>query len=533
MTWRLLAATGLGAAALACAIGLLATSAWLISRAAQHPPVLYLMVAIVAVRAFGLGRGVLRYAERLVSHDAALRVLARARVAVYDRLVTLTPGGLVPERRPQRVGELLELVVSGVEGELDRWLRAVLPMASAAIAAGAAVALEWWLLPPAGLILLGALVLGGLAAPWLAGWACATAGRRAAQTRDELSALTVETLRGLPELVACGAAPARLRTLAELDGTLAEAAGRAAWTAGLGSALTGSACAAAVLGALLTGVQAVRVDRLEVVLLGVVVLVPLAAFEPLGALSAAAQQLMRSRQSTDRVRAVLEAPDPVPDPPQPRPVPVGRGLAVRGLSTCWPGGERITFADFELPAGRRLAILGPSGAGKSTLAAVLLRFLAYDGSVTLGGVELRDLAGDDVRKVIGLCAQDCHLFGSTIAENVRLARPDATDAEIAGVLARAGLTGRAACLDTRVGEHGAAVSGGERRRIALARALLADVPVLILDEPDAHLDDATADAVLSDLLTAAGDRSVLLITHRAEFPGAHPILRHVDQVITL
>ncbi|MCW2915323.1 MAG: transporter, CydDC cysteine exporter (CydDC-E) family, permease/ATP-binding protein CydC [Actinomycetia bacterium] len=597
--WRRLTGTrfGLailaGAGALACSIGLMATSAWLISRAAQHPPVLYLMVAIVSVRAFGLGRGVLRYAERLISHDAALRLLAPVRVRVYERLAVLAPAGLHNARpvgahvdagggaprsrafavptstrpavggragvvtantaeqttRGWRNGQLLELVVRSVDGVMDRWLRAIVPMVSAAMAAGAAVALEWWLLPSAGAIMLAALLAGGIAAPWVAQRAAAAAERRAAGARAEMSALTVETLRGLPELVAYDAMPGRLATLRGLDQTLSRAAGVSAWTAGLGSALSSLACGVSVLGALGTGVPAVREGRLDGLLLAVIVLLPLAAFEPISTLSAAAQQLLRSRENVARLQAVLDVSDPVIEPPEPRPLPPSvitqasrqrsrdHVVSLRGVSTRWPGGEPITLPDLDLFPGRRLAILGRSGAGKSTLAAVLSRFLEYEGSVTLGGVELREMAGDDVRKVIGLCAQDPYLFDTTVAENVRLARPGSTDGEVAAVLCRAGLGGWLTALpdglNTRVGEHGAAVSGGERQRIALARALLADFPILILDEPDAHLDAATADEVLAGLLDAAGDRTVLLITHRAAFPGAHPILRHVDEVLTL
>ncbi|WP_460365439.1 ATP-binding cassette domain-containing protein, partial [Actinocorallia lasiicapitis] len=186
--------------------------------------------------------------------------------------------------------------------------------------------------------------------------------------------------------------------------------------------------------------------------------------------------------------------------------------------------------DLELPPGRKVALFGASGSGKTSLAAALVRFADYGGSATLGGTELRDLDDDAVRRVIGLCAQDAHLFDTTIAENVRLAKPDASDEQIAEVLHRAGLD---LGQDRRVGEHGATVSGGERQRIALARALLAGFPVLILDEPDAHLDEDTADRLLADLLQAAGDRTVLLITHRPGVPGADPVLRHVDEVVTV
>ncbi|MEU5881962.1 thiol reductant ABC exporter subunit CydC [Spirillospora sp. NPDC047279] len=521
---RLGLAASAGAAALVCGVGLMATSAWLISRASHHPPVLYLMVAIVAVRAFGLGRGVLRYAERVVAHDAALRLLARTRVRIFVRLAELAPA-----TRPGSLGA----VVGNAEGVADRWLRGVLPMVAAGIAAATAVVLEWWILPAAGAVLLGAVLAGGVLAPVVAWRGARRAEARGAEGRAALSARTAETLDGLPELVAYGALPGRLEQLRRADAAVVAAAGRSAWTAGLGAGLTTLAGGSAVLGALAAGVPAVRDGRLDAVLLAVIVLTPLAAFEALGALSEAAQRLLRAREDAAHVREVLDAPVPSTEPAEARPLPDGHRLTVRGLRARWPGAadDSLVAPDLDLAPGRRVVVMGRSGSGKSTLAAVLARFLDYRGSVTLGGTELRDLAADDVRSVIGLCGQDAHLFDTTVAENVRLARPEASDDEVADALRRAG-AGHLG-LGVRVGEHGTAVSGGERQRIALARALLADVRILVLDEPDAHLDDATATTVLTDLLRAAGSRTVLLVSHRAAIPGADPVLRHVDEVVTV
>ncbi|WP_157963785.1 thiol reductant ABC exporter subunit CydC [Actinocorallia populi] len=517
----------LGAATLVCGIGLMASSGWLISRAAQQPPVLYLMVAIVSVRAFGLGRAALRYAERLVSHDAALRLLARTRVRVFERLTDLAPGRL-------GASETLGLIVSGVDGTADRWLRGRLPMIGAALAGLAAVALQLWLLPPAGLVLLAGLLVGGVAAPWLAARAARRAAVREARARDEVSALTAQTLRGLPELLAYGAAPGRLAAIRRADEELNRAAGRSAWSLGLATALTTLACCASVFGSLALAVPAARAGELDVLLVAVLVLVPLAAFEAVTALSAGAQQLLRSRAEDELLDRVLRAEPPVREPETPRDEGLaGTAITIRDLAVRWPdaAGDALGGFDLDLPPGRKVAVFGASGSGKSTLAAALLRFVEYRGSVTLGGVELRDLPADRVRGLVGLCAQDAHVFDTTVAENVRLARPGSSDAEVAAVLRRAGLADLP--LDRRVGEHGASVSGGERQRIALARALLADFPILILDEPDAHLDAGTADRVLADLLVAAGDRTVLLITHRPGVPGADPVLGLMDEVLTL
>jgi ABC-type transport system involved in cytochrome bd biosynthesis fused ATPase/permease subunit len=221
------------------------------------------------------------------------------------------------------------------------------------------------------------------------------------------------------------------------------------------------------------------------------------------------------------------------EPPAPVPLPPGPyELRIADLRTRWPDGKVVALGDADvlLPAGRRVALVGRSRVGTSALAAVLLRFLEYEGTVTLNDVQLRDLSGDDVRRVIGLCARDTRVLETTLAENVRLARAEATDDEVASALRRAGI---GLPPDALLGEQGVAVSGGERQRIALARALLADVPIVILDEPDAQLAEDVADAVVAELLAAAGDRTLLLVIHRTALPGAAPILRHVDQVLTL
>lgn len=209
--------------------------------------------------------------------------------------------------------------------------------------------------------------------------------------------------------------------------------------------------------------------------------------------------------------------------PAPLPLPTGpHDLRVAGLRARWPGGEVVTFADVDLllPAGRRVALVSCGRLGVSALAAVLLRLIDYDGSVTLGGVELRDLSGDDVRRVIGRCARDTWIEPATVAANVRSARPKATDEQVADAMRRAGLG------DPPGPAVDGSLSGTVRQRVALARALLADLPVLIVDEPD-------DDGVLAALLDAPGDRTFLLVSRREAVPGAAPILRHVDEVVAL
>lgn len=529
--WRLLLAGALGVGAAGSAVALMATSAWLISRAAQHPPVLYLMVAIVAVRFFGIARGVLRYAERLVGHDAALRGLRDLRVDVYRRLERLAPSGLPAFRS----GDLLARLVGDVDALQDLWLRIVLPYASFLVVGGGAVGLVWWLLPPAGVLLLVALAVSGGAVPWLAAHTARRRESAVAPLRGELAADAAEMLRGAPEMAVNGTLPGRLARLDVTDQKLTAAAAASARAAGAGAALAVLAGGAAVWGALGLGAPAVRAGELDGVTLAVLVLTPLALVELVVGLPAAAQNVGRVRRSLQRVAEVMAAPEPVTDPAHPVDLPAGPvTVELRGVSARWRPDAPLALHDVDLvlPPGRRIAVVGASGSGKSTLAAVLLRFLdVCAGRMVVGGVDAAAAAADDVRRVVGLCAQDAHVFDSTIRENLRLARPGASEPDLHAALAAAGLAGMVAALpdglDTFVGEHGSRLSGGERQRLALARSLLADFPVLVLDEPTEHLDADTADALTRDLLAATAGRSTVLITHRL----AH--LDQVDEVVVL
>jgi ATP-binding cassette subfamily C protein CydC len=294
------------------------------------------------------------------------------------------------------------------------------------------------------------------------------------------------------------------------------------------------AAGAAVCGALYVAVPEVRGGGLAGVLLAVVVLTPLAVHEVFAGLAPAAQEVPRLRAAAARVADVLRRPVPVAEPAAPAPLPgPPYDLTVRGLTAGWePERDVLRDVSLDVPAGSRVAITGPSGSGKTTLAMVLLRFLDYAaGQVTLGGSDLRTLASDDVRKVIGVCEQDAHVFDSTLEANLRLAKPAATTAELRSALAEARLLAWTDSLPlglaTPVGEHGARLSGGQRQRLALARVLLAGFPVVILDEPAEHLDEATAEELTRDLLAAVDGRTVLLITHRPVAPGS------VDQVLRL
>lgn len=528
---RLALALLLGSLALGSAVGLMATSGWLISRASQQPPVLYLMVAVTATRAFGIGRAVFRYAERLVSHDAVLRMLADTRVAVYRRLERLAPAGL---RRTRR-GDLLSRLVSDVDALQDYWLRWLLPAGAAVAVSAASVGFTAWLLPEAGVALAVGLLAAGAGVPLLTGAVARRAERRLAPARGVLATRVADLLTGTAELTVAGALPARTAEVRRADGMLTRIASRAATATALGDGLTALVSGLTVAATALVGAQAVADGRLGGIAMAVVVLTPLAAFEAVLGMPLAVRFRQRVRRSAERVYDVLDAPEPVQEPEQPRQAPASPfPVVVKGLAARHTGQDRDALAglDLTLAEGRRIAVVGPSGSGKTTLAQVLLRFLDADaGSYTLGGVDAGALDGDDVRRLVGLCAQDAHLFDSSVRENLLLARKDATEGELRDALKRARLLDWADSLpdglDTLVGEHGARLSGGQWQRLALARALLADFPVLVLDEPAEHLDLPTADALTADLLAATEGRTTLLITHR--LAG----LETVDEVIVL
>ena len=319
------------------------------------------------------------------------------------------------------------------------------------------------------------------------------------------------------------------------DQRLRQTAARASTSVGLASALVAVTTGSCVWAALALGTPAVRAGTLDGVLLAVVVLTPLAVFDAVSALPAAAAQLGAARSALRRVFALMDRPVPVVESPAPAPPPPPPyHLRLEEVTARWAddAADAITAVDLDLAPGRRVALVGPSGCGKTTVAALLVRFLdPARGRVTLNGVDLRELAIDDVRRVVGLVAEDAHVFDTTIEENLRVGRPAATVAQMRAALAAARLLdwvdGLPTGLKTAVGEHGDRLSGGQRRRLVLARALLADFPVLILDEPTEHLEDETAAAITADLLAATPGRTVLLITHRPHGLDA------VDEVVHL
>jgi ATP-binding cassette subfamily C protein CydC len=528
---RLAAASILGALTVVFGVGLMGSAGYLISRAAERPAVLSLMVAIVAVQFFGLGRPVARYLERIASHDLALRVLGRVRTRVYERIEPLAPVQL----EGYREGDLLSRMVADVDALQNLYLRGLQPPLVALLAGGVSVGVALGVLAPAGLALGAGLLVGALVVPALSGWLGARSGRRQAPARGQLAAELVELSRGAPELLAFGRAGAALDRIRTADARLVAVARRNAFATGVADGLNLVVTGLTVAVVLAFAVDASARGGLDKVLVAALALLALASFEAVTPLAATARELSATLAAGRRILELTGRRAAVMDPVQPCEPPVWPfALALDAVSARYPGQRRpvLERLSLRLEPGERVALTGPSGAGKTTVVNLLLRFLdPEEGQVTLGARDLRDLRLQDVRRAIALAGQDSHLFSASIRDNVRFARPDASDTAVAQALRRARIwdwiSSLPEGLDTRVGEEGRELSGGQRQRIVLARALVADAPVLVLDEPTAHLDGATATNLIRDVMSAAGDRTVLLITHRSEG------LDLVDRVISL
>ena len=509
-------AVTLGAAAIGASVGLMGTSAWLISKAALLPSIAALQVAVVGVRFFGIARGVFRYLERLVSHDVTFRLLAALRVDVFRALVPLAPARFIAERS----GDLLTRLVGDVDTLEHIFVRVIGPTAGAAVLCLLTATILGAFDGRLAVVAVSGLALAGTLVPWLAWGLGRRAGADFIAQRADLQASLVEGLRGMDDLIAFGRGPAHLERLGKLGRGLARSQMHGARASAVGSALAVLAADLTAIGVLVAAIPLVRAGQLSGVSLAVVTLVALAAFEAVATLPATAQHLSTARAAAARVFVADSEPPPVPDAADPAPVPRGTRLAVRGLSFSYPGSATpaLEGLDLDLGPGSLTALVGPSGSGKSTLAHLLLRFweIAPD-TIFIDGVDVRDLRADDVRGCFGFVAQGASVFTGTVRENLRLASPSATEADLRRALLDGGLADVVARLpqglDTWVGEQGARLSGGERQRLALARALLAPGQILVLDEPIAHLDPLEAQALMARLARMATSRAVLLITH--------------------
>jgi ATP-binding cassette, subfamily C, bacterial CydC len=474
---RLALAVTLGVFALGSALALAGVSAWLITRAWQMPPVLDLTVAVVAVRALGISRGVLGYCERLASHDTALRAAGTARTQLYRRLVD------APEETALRLhsGELVSRLGSSVDELADVLVRAVLPIAVAAVLSTAAVAVIAVISPAAAAVLAGCLLLAGVLAPWLAARAATATEESAVEHHSRRDAAAMLAMEHAPELRVGGRLDDVVAESTEQQHVWGAAVDRAAAPAAFAAAVPTLALGASVLGALIAGIS--LAPLVAPTTLAILMLLPLSAFEATTALPAAATQLTRARIA---VRRLIELTEPDP---------------TRRV--------RPVVSPVEVRPGDRLAVIGPSGCGKTTLLMAIA-------------------AGPEA----GFFAEDAHLFDTTVRDNLLVARGDATDTELSAALARVGLQpwldGLPNGLSTVLPGGAAAVSAGQRRRLLLARSLVSSFPIVLLDEPTEHLDAADGERILTDLLTPGAlfpaSRAVVVATHHLPDGISCPVL---------
>ena len=514
---RFAMSVGLGVLAVVAGAVLVGLAGYLICRAARQPPILSLTAVMVAVRVAALTRPGARYAERLSSHDLAFRALGNLRARVLARIEPLAPAGL----EGYRDGELLSRMVADVDQLQDLALRLLLPVCVAAVAATVIVGGVVLVSPATGALLGAGLAAAAVLGPLVAARVVTRSQRRQAVLRARLTADLVDALDAADELWLNGADGAAAAAVADDDRALVQVALRDARAAGAADAVGVVVAGLTTLAVLTAATAAAGRGALDPLLVAPLTLVAVGAFEAVLPLSVAARQLPGLLAAGRRVLELVDRRPEVTDPVGPAALPSDHpGVALdRVVVARGPDRRRVLDGvGLRLAPGARLVVAGPSGAGKTTLAQLLVRFLERQaGEARLGPHDLREHRQDDVRATMLLSAQEPHIFDSTIRANLLLARPRASDAELHRALAGAHLEDWVASLpdglDTVVGERGRALSGGQRQRLALARAFLADPAVLVLDEPTAHLDTATADALLDDLWREAGSRSVLLITH--------------------
>ena len=513
----MLLAVLLGVATVASNVGLLAMAAYVVSASALVIFLGALIIPVYLVRLFGVSRAGARYAERLVSHDLTFGLLAGFRTWFYARLEPLAPARLLRYRS----GDLLSRIVGDVEELQNVYLRIVAPVAVAFVTSLLTFVLLYSFGPLLALVALGFLLAAGIGVPLLVRRLVRGLGRKQLELKGELNARIVDGVQGAQDLMAFGMEEDQEYAVATLDRRLGRLQGRMAFITGLQDALGDLLMNLAMLSVLVLAIPLVSGGEVRGVYLAFLALVVLGSFEAVQPLGTAFQFLGRSIGAGERLFEIVDAEPEVSDPAKPLPLPGDHELEFDGVGFRYETGDGPALEDisFALKRGKRVAVVGPSGAGKSTLAGLMLRFWdPTSGRITLGGQDVCGYAQDGVRRLIGVVSQDTHVFNDTLRANLLLARPQATDDDLRRVLALAQLSGFVerlpGGLESPLGEQGLKLSGGERQRLSIARTLLKNAPLLVLDEPTANLDPATERDLLDAIYRATQDRATLVITHR-------------------
>lgn len=527
--WWVLLAVFLSFATVGASVGLMAMSAYLISKAALATEVSQLTLALTGVRLFAISRAAFRYAERYVTHTATFRILTHLRVCFYEAIAPLAPARLVEHRS----GDLLARTMADIETLENFYVRVIVPPLAAALVSLGTFLLLGTFDIVLGIVVLLFLLLTGLALPLITRWLSHQPAAHTITIRAELNATLVDEIQGLADLIAFGQSPNYQERVMALNDELNQNQERLAVVRGLANGLTALFIGLAGLTVLWLAIPLVTGGKIDGVFLALLPLTAIASFEAVAPLSLSLQYLESGKAAGQRLFELIDAPAPIVEPESPSPMPAGYGLVVNDLAFSYGPEEPAVLngLSFTVHSGQKAALTGPSGSGKTTLINLLLRFWDYQGGhIHLGGQALQRFQAEDVRRLIGVVPQHPHLFNSTIKDNLLLAKAEATDEELVSACEIAQIHDFINDLPkgyhTRIGENGYMLSGGERQRLAIARVILKDAPILILDEATSHLDARTGQQVMLALERFMAGRTTLVISHQLE-------LDHFDQAISL
>ncbi|HDL19577.1 MAG TPA: thiol reductant ABC exporter subunit CydC [Bacteroidetes bacterium] len=527
---RMITAAILGFLTIGSSIGLLMTSAYIIAKAALHPSIADLQVGIVGVRFFGISRGIFRYLERLISHEATLRLLSKFRVWFYQGIEPLAPARLIKYKS----GDLLNRIISDIGNLEHLYIRVLAPPVIAALV----TVLMFFLFETFNLVfsilLLISFFIAGIGVPVFIFIVSRKTGEEVNRLRSKLQIQTIDSLQGISEILIFGQEERFRNKIHILNQRYEKKQRQHTFINGVHEALIGLIMNFTILAMLLIAIPQVTAATLDGIYLSVIALGIMAAFEAISPLPAAAQHLEQSIKSGQRLLDLVNANPLITDPKTPSSVPDDFSLKFENLSFKYDKNDDFSLrhVSFTVPQGSKIAVVGSSGAGKSTLVNLMLRFWDFpDGHIFIGNRDIRTFRQEDVRNLISVVSQNTYLFNETIQENLSLANPEKSKDELEEAMRQAQLWETVQSLpkqaETFVGEQGFLFSGGERQRLAIARSFLKDAPILILDEPTANLDAFTEQKILRIFWDLSKNKTTVLITHR--LVG----LENADQILVL